>query len=253
MPFPLPPPLGFEPVKVLTSGPYFHVLLVTRDARRLVVKRPTPRFSGDSSGAKLVENEARALERLAGTVAPRLIAKGHDAHGPFVVTEWIDGTPLGDLVYDAPKFRERARAAFGALARIHERGVAHGDPSPSNVLFDSGSSILLDFGLARFDGAEAVTTPGTFVGTLAYAAPEVARDGFRAVSFASDVFALAASLLHHSSGRGPRPELPAAALLVHAVEVPIDAHGLDALLPGLGDAVLERAGDRPTARALADD
>ena len=71
-----------------------------------------------------------------------------------------------------------------SLARVHARGLYHGDIKPSNIGFTSaGAPKLLDFGLARallLDGADHVTEPGAerapLGGTWAYLPPEV-RDG----------------------------------------------------------------------------
>jgi serine/threonine protein kinase len=249
-----PPPDGFEIVLPLAGGPYFHVLLVTRGDVRYVAKRPSPRFADDPRGARIVANEASALRRLGGRGAPTLVATGHDAHGAYLVTNWIDGVSLSSFVHDAHLFRARARSVFSALTEIHALGVVHGDPSPTNILMAKGrepTAHFLDFGLSRltFDGPS--EGDGAFAGTLAYAAPEVAISGGRASSFASDVFATAAVLVHHISGQAPRPYLATPALLVHAAEIPVDGTALEALIPGFGRALAPEPERRPTAPELA--
>jgi eukaryotic-like serine/threonine-protein kinase len=249
-----PPPEGFELVRPLAGGPYFHVWLVTRGDVRHVAKRTSPRFADDPRGARMVENEAMALRLLEGRGAPALVASGDDAHGAYLVTEWVEGMSLLSFVHDACFFRGRARAIFAALTEIHARGLVHGDPSPTNILMTKDqdpTALFLDFGLSRRMVGEPLEGDGSFAGTLAYAAPEVASSGGRASSFASDVFAVAAVLLHHISGQAPRPELTTPALLVHAAEVPVDGTALEALCPGLGRAVSPEPERRPTAHALA--
>ena len=197
-----PPPDGFEIVLPLAGGPYFHVLLVTHGDVRHVAKRPSPRFADDPRGARMVANEASALRRLGGRGAPTLVATGDDAHGPYLITDWIDGMSLSSFVHDARLFRARARAVFAALAEIHAHGVVHGDPSPSNVLMTKDrepTALFLDFGLSRLTVDERSEGDGAFAGTLAYAAPEVAISGGRASSFASDVL----SLIHISEPTRP--------------------------------------------------
>ena len=62
---------------------------------------------------------------------------------------------------------------------------------------------------------------GPFRGTLAYAAPEVARgEPFGAPA---DVFALAASFLHATCGAPPRTTADSAVMLLAAGDCPIDA------------------------------
>ena len=77
------------------------------------------------------------------------------------------------------------------------------------------------------------------------------------MSSASDVFAVAATLLQHLSGHAPRPNLPVPALLVHVAEIGIDPAAFASLPPDLstllGPALSPDPADRPTARWLADE
>ncbi len=249
------PPPGYALVEVLTGGPFFHVMLVTRDGMTLVAKRANARFASDPAGVEMIVAEAAVLARLDGVGAPKLVASGTDTHGPFVVSEWCSGTAIGDLVHDAHLSWMRVHALFDGLAYLHFRRVTHGDPSPTNIFLDGSQALFLDFGLATLDGR--TSRGGAFAGTLAYSAPEVARDGARAVASASDVFAVAATLLHHLSGHAPRPNLPAPALLVHVAEIGIDSAAFAPLPPDLatllGLALSPDPADRPTARWLADE
>src|SRR5262245_13361239 len=89
------------------------------------------------------------------------------------------------------------------LLEVHQRGLLHRDIKPSNILLDpdGDEAVLGDFGLAA-----AVGGPDCVAGTRAYMAPEVSRRG--RASTRSDVYSLAASLLHLVTGRPPSP-LPA--------------------------------------------
>jgi serine/threonine protein kinase len=156
-----------------------------------------------------------------------------------------------------PWLANAAKAAFGALAAVHEAededgplAIVHGDVSPSNLAIsdDASSALLLDFGLAS-GRRWPRTNDGAFRGTVRYAAPETARG--EPIDVRADVFALAASLLHAASGLAPREAHgravgPAAfaALLASAAEEPVDVWAERASAP------LAAAGFEPLAHAL---
>jgi serine/threonine protein kinase len=168
--------------------------------------------------------EGRLLALLRGRGAPRLVASGEDASGPWLVMEAIAWPTLSARTTRPERGWVEAAtgAAFDALAYVHGAAVVHGDVSPDNVLVsdEATAAALVDFGLAL--GPSMPPMPaGPFRGTLAYAAPEVARgEPFDA---SADLFAMAASLLHVWSGEPPRSLAPEAAMLRAAGEEGIEA------------------------------
>lgn len=103
-----------------------------------------------------LSSEAAILTRLAGTIVPGLIHCAIEAERPYLVLAWIDGA---DAAAAAAKLRGEGNrknlsklclAIVRAYARLHSRGVVHGDVHPGNVRVSPDDSVtLIDFGLAR--------------------------------------------------------------------------------------------------------
>ena len=223
-----PPPDGFVFDAPLTESAASVVFLV-RDALGVCVcKRLGGRARADAAAVARLLREGRVVRALAGRGAPELVAAGADDAGPFVATRRLAMTPIAELAPEAIS-DALVRAAFRSLAEIHEATDAHGpldvvhaDVSPSNLLVapDGAVARFVDFGLATMRD-DAPPADGVFRGTLAFAAPEVARG--EAFDARADLFALAASLLSIVSGEPPRSAPSDAALLALAGGEPIDA------------------------------
>jgi predicted Ser/Thr protein kinase len=105
----------------------------------------------------------------------------------FIVMELVSGRTLAQRMTDGPVSHALAREIviqiLDALEVAHRRRIVHRDVKPSNIMLDDrdGRAILMDFGLARKDGApgaEAGTANDaglttSIKGTPAYMAPEV--------------------------------------------------------------------------------
>ena len=110
----------------LSGGNSNETLLLETPSRKCILRRP-PRATLAPS-AHSMEREYRVLGAIAGgdVPAPRPIALAgpDDPGGPFLVMEWIEGTPILDRLPSGyppgpPTVRAVGEAAVEALARLH--------------------------------------------------------------------------------------------------------------------------------------
>ena len=135
---------------------------------------------------------------------------------PLLVMEYLPGGTLAGLLRRGPLPDPDAiglvRQVARSLARVHARGLYHGDIKPSNIGFmGDRSAKLLDFGLARAlsldrsdepDGGARADRP-PLGGTWAYLAPDV-RDG-AAPGPGLDLWALGVVFCEALTGSHPFP------------------------------------------------
>ncbi len=148
----------------------------------------------------------RTSERM-GLLRPGAVARVVDAieesGSLWIITEWIDGTPLGELLTQQGTFNYARAARIGlelldVLEAAHVAGITHGELSPGQVFVrDDGSVVVTGFGLAGATLAPRVAAPS-------YASPEQARD--ERIGPASDLWALGAILYTMGEGRPPYRE-----------------------------------------------
>ena len=175
------------------------------------------------------ERERRILAGLAHANIAALVDGGSDADGaPWLATTYVDGERLDRHFEQArPDIATRVRLLVKVAAAVdyaHRCLVVHRDLKPANILVDrEGEPKLLDFGIARLLGEDAITTTGSSQMTLRYASPEQVRgDGDAAAGVASDVYALGVLLYEALADVSPYGDTrdPAALLAAILHEVP---------------------------------
>jgi serine/threonine protein kinase len=153
--------------------------------------------------------ELKALMALDHPGILRLIDHGEDQGWPFVITEFLDGEDLGQLVGRRGAMPVAAGVAVAlqslqALESAHNAGIVHRDIKPANLMLCRGGRVvLLDFGLAR---ALEGTTEGTLatglntkvIGTPRYLSPEQLKGV--SLSPLSDLYSLGATLYYVFAG-----------------------------------------------------
>jgi len=160
----------------------------------------------DDATRKAFIAEARLLERLShrGLVAGLGVARSGDTF--FARMEYIDGSPLLELLDGGRTFSEDEALrivleAAETLRYLHDAGIVHRDVKPGNVMLArDGRVVLIDLGFAA--GEAERSAKGRAVGTVAYLSPEQARGGAVA-DIRSDIYSLGISLFHVVVGHLP--------------------------------------------------
>ncbi len=204
----------YEIVEKIAGGGFSTVYRALQHplGRAVAVKVLSSRLRSDERQLTRFAREARAISRLKSpyTVELHDFGQAHDG-SPYLVMELLEGRTLHRVFrQDGPLSPTRA-ALFGAhvcdsLVEAHGLGILHRDLKPDNVMIQeiAGEELarVLDFGLARIQGADlTVTGTGIVAGTPAYMSPEQAL-GERAVP-QSDLYSLGVILYEAVSGRQP--------------------------------------------------
>ena len=163
------------------------------------------KVSSPGHAAQDLESEARLLCSLHHPHILPGLGLEQGPEGPVLVMPYAKGGTLKGLLQQGPLPLEQALQVccqvLDALEHLRSQGVvAHRDVKPANILFDGDGKVLLgDLGSALTQGASTNGSP-TFVGTLAYAAPEQIRDSQR-VDIRCDIFAVGSILFEMLEGR----------------------------------------------------
>ena len=161
---------------------------------------------------RLFRREQRVLASLSHPHIAHLLDGGITPAGiPYLVIEYIDGTPITEHAA-ARGLDLRSRLALfvvvcTAVAAAHRALIVHRDLKPANILVDHAGNVkLLDFGIAKLlADEEDETRTGHVALTPGYAAPE--QYSGSAISTATDVYGLGVVLRELLTGE--RPSIPA--------------------------------------------
>ncbi|MDH5621313.1 MAG: serine/threonine-protein kinase [Gammaproteobacteria bacterium] len=158
--------------------------------------------------------EGRYLAKLTHANIARLLDAGvAEGNQPYLVLEYVDGTPI-DQYCDAQNLdiEHRIRLflfVLEAVAHAHAHLIVHRDIKPSNVLITRDGTVkLLDFGVAKLlsdnqaSGGHLLTREMGAALTPEFAAPEQLAG--TSITTATDVYSLGLLLWLLVTGKSPR-------------------------------------------------
>jgi Tol biopolymer transport system component len=207
-------------------------------------------------------------------------APGSAAPLHFLVMEYVDGRTLAERLRVGPlplaQVLDVGAQIADALAAAHASGIVHRDLKPANVMLTGSSGTprvkLLDFGLAKLGPqiheltdqvptaaiAEPLTSPGEFLGTLPYMAPEQLEG--KEADARTDIFSFGCVLYEMLTGKRAFAGASMASVISKimtdtppsaAALQPITPYALDRLVTGC--LAKDRSERRESAHDLAED
>ncbi|HST27698.1 MAG TPA: serine/threonine-protein kinase [Rudaea sp.] len=257
---------GYEILRPLGAGGMSTVYLALQRSLDRTVAIKVMRRGVDAAAADAAQGEKRFLleGRMMAKLPHRNIVAVYDIVSnediAYIAMEYLGGGALTDRMRTGIALADAIAVIVqiaGALEFAHEHGVVHRDLKPANIMFrDSGTPVLTDFGIARYqDGSAArLTQTGMLVGTPTYMSPEQIN-GMQ-VDGRADQYSLGILFYELLTGAPPfRGDTPIAVLMAHLTQAPAPLPPEFAAFQDIFDRVLAKNRDEryPTLKAFSDD
>jgi len=227
---------------------------VDPQGRQVAVKVLRAEVAGDDVARRRLSREVETMRRVRNKHIAEVVDADVTGHRPYIVTRYVPGRPLDELVKEDGPLGEEALIRVGhgiadALAAVHAAGVIHRDLKPGNVMLLDGEPVLIDFGIAQAVDATRLTQTGMFIGTPGYLAPEIIEG--QEAGPEVDVHAWAGTLIFAATGRPPfgKGTLEMIFFNITAGKANVDG-APERLRPILRAALSRDPSQRPTAAEL---
>jgi len=246
-------------VRRIGKGGMAAVYEAVRGGESFALKRPLTGFLDDDRFRERFLREAELGRTLHHPNIIRIFDRGEVGNTPYFAMELLHGETLRarldrDGRLDATLAARVTSRVAEALDYAHNKGVIHRDLKPSNIMLEGPEGVkVMDYGIARAQRLDGLTTTGAFLGTPSYAAPETVDAGAQPQS---DVYSLGVVFFEMLTGSLPfRGDNAFALLRSHASTPPPAPSSLNYSLPETLDRLVLRLlskelSERPTAEEL---
>lgn len=225
------------------------------NGRLVAVKVIHPRLAREEKYVRRFQREAHLAQRVATFCTAPVLEYGQHGDAPFLVTEFVDGQPLSQIVEDRGPLSHSssygvAVGVAAALTAIHAAGLVHRDLKPANVLLSQSGPRVIDFGVVRaLDVPSDLTGTGVAVGSPGWMAPEQTRA--EGVTPAADVFSWGCLVAYAATGQHPFGGGDSLTRMMQVLDSDPDLSGVpDRLYPHVAHALAKDPRVRPAARDL---
>jgi hypothetical protein len=188
----------------------------------VTLKVISERYLGDESVRLRFLREARAAASVRHPNVAWVLHLGRTGQNYFYAMEFVEGETVENLIRRSSRLEvklalEIASQVAAGLGAVHKQRLVHRDIKPSNIMVslegDGVTAKIIDLGLAKAldepSAQTAISTPGAFAGTPAFASPE--QFAGVGVDIRSDLYSLGVTLWVMVTGqtpfRGPSAEV----------------------------------------------
>jgi len=146
--------------------------------RKVAIKVLKPELLGQPELIARFKSEAISLAQLNHPNVATIFAFIEEKKHNFLVIEFIPGWELSTLITKCsglpiPVALLIFKQILAGVLAIHKKGIVHRDLKPSNIMITDELLVkVMDFGLARFQSANRLTSYGKLIGTIEYMSPE---------------------------------------------------------------------------------
>ncbi|RNL82884.1 serine/threonine-protein kinase [Halostreptopolyspora alba] len=174
---------------------------------QVAIKVIRPELAFDEATRARFRDEMENARRVASFCTAKVLDHGTFENRPYMVTEYISGTPLAEQIaehgaLDSSTLHGFALGVAAALAAIHSGGLVHRDLKPANVLLSISGPRVIDFGIARaMNTMTNHTKTGIVMGSPGWMAPEQLLE--EKVTTSADIFAWGCLVAFAGNGAHP--------------------------------------------------
>ena len=173
--------------------------------RFVAVKVLKPEFSEDVNFVTKFRTEAQSAAGLEHPNIVNIYDVGSENGMHYIVMEYVEGITLKTYIEKKGQltFKEAVSIAIQVgrgIEAAHNKNIIHRDIKPQNIIISTEGKVkVTDFGIAR--AATSNTISSDVMGSVHYASPEQARNGF--VDGKSDIYSLGIVMYEMVTGRVP--------------------------------------------------
>jgi serine/threonine-protein kinase len=173
--------------------------------RFVAIKVLKQEFSEDRTFVTKFRTEAQSAAGLEHPNIVNIYDVGSEEGLHYIVMEYVEGITLKTYIEKKGQlsFKESVSIAIQVSRGIeaaHNKNIIHRDIKPQNIIISTEGKVkVTDFGIAK--AASANTISSDVMGSVHYASPEQARNGF--VDARSDIYSLGIVMYEMVTGRVP--------------------------------------------------